>query len=312
MFWSDPPLSVHQPPTAYGKVAQNIIDGISREHEIAYTPMGKCNDMGIFKYGNITLYPSGSTPFGEDVIRQNCYHWNADLVFVLKDAFFMRRAHYFPLHYLFYAPVDHAPLHPHYVEVLKRCLAVVAMSGFGRNELEAHGIEVADVIPHGYDPRIYRPVYDVDRMACKRWFDVDPACFLVGFIGRNQIRKQIDRLLLAFKTLVEDNRDVDVKLLLWTDVYGEVPLIPVIHALGLHEYVYWPEPRLYYNGIPEQDMWRLYNACDLVVCVSAEGFWLPGVEAAACGIPTMAPDYAAASEISQFTGRTGLSTTWLG
>ncbi|RLE83682.1 MAG: hypothetical protein DRJ67_11780 [Thermoprotei archaeon] len=304
MFWSDPPLSVHKPPTAYGKVAQYLIDGFAGAgHEVAYTPMGMCNDMGVFKLGSVTFYPSGSEPFGEDVICSNCYHFNADLVFVLKDPFFARRAHLLPLEYLWYAPVDHAPLHPHYEAVLKRCLCVVAMSEFGRRELRAHGIEVAETIPHGYDPKIYRPLYDEEREECRKWLDIDPFCFLIGFIGRNQIRKQIDRLLLAFKRLIEENPDADIKLLLWTDVKGEVPLLPIIHSLGLHEYVYWPEERLYRMGIPEEEMHRFYNACDLVVCVSAEGFWLPGLEAMACGIHTLAPDYAAAGEIALFRVR---------
>ena len=301
MFWSDPPLNVHQPPTGYGKVAQYIIDGLSKLHEFAYTPMGRCNDMGIFKHGNVTFYPSGSTPFGEDVIRRNSYHWNADLVFILKDPFFMKTAFNYPLHYLYYAPVDHSPLHPHYEIVLKKCLSIVAMSRFGADMLETYGIKVDDIIPHGYDPHIYHPVYDEERIKCKRWFDVDPYCFLIGFIGRNQIRKQIDRLLLAFKHLLDYNSDVNVKLLLWTDVYSEVPIKIVIHKLGLHSKVYWPERKLYYTGIPEKDMWKFYNACDLIVCVSAEGFWLPGIEAMACGIPTMSPNYAAAREIAQFT-----------
>jgi len=295
-------MSVHRPPSAYGKVAQHLIDGFSARHEVAYTPMGRCSDL-VFRLGGVTFYPSGGDPFGEDVIRQNCYSFDADLVFILKDPFFMRHALNYPLFYLYYAPVDHAPLHPHCEAVYKRCLAVVAMSMFGRRELEAHGIKVLDVIPHGYDPKVYRPVYDEEREECKRFLDVDPHCFLVGFIGRNQIRKQIDRLLLGFRRLIDNYRDVDVKLLLWTDVNGEVPLLPVIHSLGLHEYVYWPEQRLYRIGMPEEMMWRLYNACDLVVCVSAEGFWLPGLESAACGIPTIAPDYAAAKELATFTVR---------
>jgi len=301
MWWSDPPLSVHRPPTAYGKVSQHIIDGISREHEVAYTPMCRCNDMGVFKLGNITFYPSGGDPFGEDVIRGNCYHWNADLVFVLKDPFFMRHAVNYPLDYLYYAPVDHSPLHPHCLAVYKRCLAVVAMSEFGRRELEAHKIRVAGVIPHGYDPNVYRPLYDEEREKARRFFDLDPYCFIVGFIGRNQIRKQVDRILLGFRHLVDSYPDVDAKLLLWTDVHREVPLLPVIHSLGLHEHVYWPEQKLYRAGIPEELMHMFYNACDLIVCVSAEGFWLPGLEAAACGVPTIAPDYAAARELATYT-----------
>ena len=53
---------------------------------------------------------------------------------------------------------------------------------------------------------------------------------------------------------------------------------------------------MYNQGVPEPLMAEMYNSLDLLLCVSNEGNWLPGLEASACGTPRVAVDYAAAPE----------------
>jgi len=297
----EPPLSIHQPPSAYGKVAQYIIDGLP-EYKFGYTPMGKSNQLGIFKWrDNLYIYPSGNQNFGEDVICDNAYHLNADLVFVLKDPFFVENANNFPLEMVWYCPVDYEDLHPHVEFVLKTAFKVVAMSQFGKREIERKKIKVDALIPHGVDLELYRPVEGIERENCKRFFNLDPYAFYVGFIGMNRPRKLVWRVLQVFRHLLDEAPDADIKFMLWTNVYSEIPLLTQIAHLGLSDTVYWPSKKAYNMGIPEDMMYKFYNACDVLICVSGEGFWLPGVEAMACGIPTIAVDYAAAPELALLT-----------
>jgi len=301
MIWSDPPIILLKPPSGYSKVCSKIAEGILEKHMVAWTPMGESFNLGPLKLGDLYVYPSGNTRFGEDVILDNCLHFNADVVFVMKDPFFMERAHGYPLELIWYLPVDHEDLHPHIDLVLKTAFKIVACSEFGRRELEKKKHKVDAVIPHGVDLSVYRPMWGVNRGNCKRFFGLDPYGFHVGFIGMNRPRKMVWRILQVFARISE--LEPDIKFLLWTNVSREIPLLHEMAHLGLTDKVYWPTLKTYNAGIPEGLMWRWYNACDVVICVSGEGFWLPGIEAMACGIPTVSVDYAAAAEIAQFKAK---------
>lgn len=249
------------------------------------------------------VYPSGKHRFGEDAICANAYHLNADLVFVLKDLFFMDKANTFPLEYVYYVPVDHEDLHPHVEYVLKTAFRVVVMSEFGKEELEKKDIQVDAHIPHGVDLELYRPVESTERENCRRFFKLEPYTFTVGFIGMNRTRKMVWRAIQVFRRLLDQAPDANIKFMLWTNVFRQIPLLNQIKHLGLMDKIYWPTQKAYRMGIPEPMMYRLYNAVDVVINVSGEGSWVPAIEAAACGIPTITVDYAAAPERTQFVAK---------
>jgi glycosyltransferase involved in cell wall biosynthesis len=128
-------------------------------------------------------------------------------------------------------------------------------------------------------------------------------------------------MLRAYKRFLELNPDIKSHLLLWTDVQPlgreayegavslgvadvGVNLLPEIMELGLGEVVLWPDARLVREGLPDwagqqgYDMVKLYNACDVLLgTTGGEGFFLPGLEAQACGKPIVVTDYASAPEI---------------
>lgn len=312
MLYTDPPV-LHAPPSAYGKVGWQIFKALEGKHEVAVTPGGG-NHLGRFKWGDLFIYESGDEGrFSEDMIESNCYHFNADAVIVLKDLFAFKNLHTMPLECIYYVPVDHENLHPIY-DRLKSAFKVVAMSEFGKKELERKDIDVETVIPHGVNPENYFPVEGVERENAKRFFKLDPYKFTIGFIGRNQVRKQVPRLLQAVRRLLdrEPELEEEMQVLLWTDVRARrtgpgswrgTELMHVISDLGLGNVISWPNSETYDEGIPEDQMWRFYNACDVVCGVGNEGFWLPKIEAAACGIPTIHVDHAAGAEDAQFTAK---------
>jgi len=304
MFWSDPPASLRQPPGGYGKVAQYILDGLPDDYKVGYTPMGKANRMGIFRWKeNLYIYPSGNHDYAEDVLCNNTFHMNADLVFALKDLFCVEHANTFPLEFVWYVPVDYEDMHPHVTKVLNTAFRVIAMSEFGRKEMERQGIKVDTMIRHGVDLNLYKPVEGLKKEDCRRFFSLDENAFYVGFIGMNRQRKMVWRANQVFRRLLDTAPDANIKFVLWTDVFREIPLLGQMAHLGITDKVYWPGAEAYNTGIPENMMYQFYNACDVIINVSGEGFWLPGVEAMACGIPTIVVDYAAAPEVAQFTAK---------
>ena len=283
---------------------QYILDGLPDDYKIGYTPMGKANRMGIFKWKeNLYIYPSGNHNYGEDVLCHNCFHMNSDLVFALKDLFCVEYANTFPLEFVWYVPVDYEDMHPHVTKVLRTAFRVIAMSEFGRKEMERQGIKVDAMIRHGVDLNLYKPVEGIEKENCRRFFSLDENAFYVGLIGMNRSRKMVWRALQVFRHLLDEAPDANIKFVLWTNVMGEIPLLGQMAHLGLVDAVYHPTTDAYNTGIPENMMYRFYNACDVIINVAGEGSWLPGVEAMACGIPTIVVDYAAAPEVAQFTAK---------
>lgn len=293
MIWTDP-MGFRTKPSAYSKVAWNIFQGIKRKHKVAHTPMLRANNLAILTNKGLIVYPSGNTEFGEDIIQQNYLHFNADAVLTLKDLYVFDELMNFPLEWISYTPVDSSPVSPGIVRRLRLAFKVVSMSKFGKEELRKNGID-STLIPHGFDPKIYHPIED--KVTCRRRFHLKPDDFVIGLVGANRIGKLIERAIRAVHYTIQQNPEIkNIRMFLWTNINKKIPLRPLMLETGMNEYIYWPEEKMYNQGLPEPLMAELYNSFNLILCVSGEGNWLPGLEAAACGTPRVAVDYAAAPE----------------
>lgn len=294
MIWTDPIGSWGKIPSAYSKVAWNIFTKIKDKHKVATTPMLRANNLGIFTREGLLIYPSGQTEFAEDVIQSNCLHFNADAVLTLKDLYVFDQLMNYPLEWIAYVPIDSSPISFGIVSRLRNAFKVVSMSKFGEKELEKNRIKNTR-IPHGFDPKAFHPIED--KESCRRRFHIKPGEFVIGLVGMNRVGKLIERAIRVVNHVIEQNPDCkNIKMFLWTDITRKIPLKPLLLELGMNEHIYWPGREMYNVGLPEEIMGEMYNAFDLLLCVSGEGFWLPGLEGAACGTPRVAVDYASAPE----------------
>jgi glycosyltransferase involved in cell wall biosynthesis len=277
--------------------------------------------MGKWSYQGVLIYPSGSDPFNEDVVLDHYVDWKADLLITLKEPWVFQHTHRWAFNFCPHAIIDHSPVSPSITSRLHTAFKIIVVSRFAQRELAQAGFsDNVRYIPHGVNVETFKPLEN--RAECKRlWFINDPSDFTVLIVAMNRVRKQIPRMLRAYKRFLESNPDVRSHLLLWTDVQplgGEavegavglgvadvgVNLLPEIMNLGLGEVVLWPDARLVREGLPDwagpggHDLVKLYNACDVLLgATGGEGFFLPGLEAQACGKPIIVTDYAAAPEI---------------
>jgi len=198
---------------------------------------------------------------------------------------------------------------------LNRLAAVATWTQYGLSELRAGGYTGPGyVIPLGVDTEVFRPL---DRQAIRRKFaesvrsmpgklasDIDiETAFIVGFVGRNQPRKRIDLLLQSFSEWIHGahgNEPIaNAMLVLHVGPTGDtgfdIPSLVRYCRLDGRTIVYTPEIG---QGETEEWLCELYNTFDLfATCTQGEGFWLPGFEAAACGVPIVAPRYSAINEL---------------
>lgn len=162
-----------------------------------------------------------------------------------------------------------------------------AKQGFVRSGVAAERVAV---LPLGFDPEVFRPATPEQRAATRGEFGFAPDDFVFYHAGAMTYNKGLRFLLPAFARLARERPNVRL-LLKGTDAlydsqqkfekqFGK--LDPQLAQAGAS--------RLRYSGaqLSFADMARMYQAADCYVSpYLAEGFNLPVLEAAACGLPVI-------------------------
>lgn len=309
--------------SAYSKVTRDTLPRLVKAgHAVAHIPMGHAYNLGEkVAEGGILLYNSGNNMFNEDVMVDRYVHFRADLLIVLKETWVLSDIYNHSVNFVPYCPIDHSPVSPYMTTKMHTAFRVLTPSRFGQRELTQGEVENVVYMPHGVPSNVFRPLNK--KKECKKLWFLPEDDFTVLFVGRNQSRKMLPRLLQVYKRFLELNPDVKSHLFLWTDVTpkadlpGEgavsmgisdvgVNLLPEIRDLNLLTPVRWPDSKTVSYGVPDwagenyvsgHDMVKLYNAADLLISIGGEGYYMPGMEAQACGVPFMTVDYASAPEI---------------
>lgn len=160
--------------------------------------------------------------------------------------------------------------------------------GFIRSGAEASRVAV---VPLGVNPQIYHPLSTTDRISLRQKLGIDN-CFVFLNVGVMCNSSQgVGRLLKAFATIVD--RYPDTKLIL----KGRDAIFPSKDSIAQAGQVALTNaqmekvrPRIVYVGqtLAFTELAQLYQAADAYVSpYLAEGFNLPVLEAAACGLPVI-------------------------
>jgi D-inositol-3-phosphate glycosyltransferase len=166
---------------------------------------------------------------------------------------------------------------------------------FGRQEAIEGGYEgPSSVIPLGVDRRIYKPM---DRRLARkrRGLESISDAFIVGNVNRNQPRKRWDLCVKYFAQWVKQFKIDNAYLYLHTAPTGDtvVDVKDLAKYYGVIEKLALMEPPTWY-GIDEEDMSDTYNSFDVCVTTTqGEGMGLTTLEAMACGVPCIVPQWAA-------------------
>jgi glycosyltransferase involved in cell wall biosynthesis len=155
------------------------------------------------------------------------------------------------------------------------------------------------VVPLGVDTSIFHPT-DQTRARELLFGDLNLplASFIVGYVGRNQPRKRLDLLLSYFAEWVATRNLTDAYLFLHVaptkDMGADVQALA--HYLGLDavngngRLIVSEQPT--HKGTSETDMPIVYAAMDVFLTTTqGEGMGLPELEAQACGVIVVAPDW---------------------
>lgn len=181
----------------------------------------------------------------------------------------------------------------------------VLMSSWGKTWLPG-----APVVYHGVDTKMFRPaamepytasngteVYD--KRTAKQALGYDPDGFLVVRVDRNSERKDFAATWKALVPVMRRHQDIQVHF--HCKPTGELGVeLPQLfsRADDVADRFYTPGNHNTSQGWPITDLAVLYNAADLFVSTShAEGFGLTLAESLACGVPVIAQDCSAITEV---------------
>lgn len=205
---------------------------------------------------------------------------------------------------LAYMPVD-GTAQPTTWNILERVTKPVLMSRFGRTWLPD-----APVVWHGVDTSQYRPASTKryissggaevsSKKDAKRALGYDPDGFLVLRVDRNSRRKDFSSTWKALVPVMKRHTDIQVHFHCkgTGDDGVELPQL-FSREPSIAEKFFLPGNHSTQRGWPKDDLAILYNAADLFVSTSwGEGFGLTLVESLACGVPVIAQDVSAISEV---------------
>ena len=207
---------------------------------------------------------------------------------------------------VWYYPVD-AQLKKQWVDTVAGADFPVVYTEYGKRETLKHMPELEDrlrVIYHGNNPSNFFPIQDKKDVADFRhqYFNgkADDR-FLIVNINRNQPRKDIARSLMILKELWDRGRKPLLYLhMQYEDSGGNIFTIANQLGLGKEYEFFLPSPKIFNanQGMPIDDVNRIYNAADLVLSTTlGEGWGLSMTEAMATKTPVVAPDNTSFTEM---------------
>jgi D-inositol-3-phosphate glycosyltransferase len=248
------------------------------------------------------LYPAflGGEPYGVECIAAVAKAERPDVVLIVNDPWICER-------YLarlgddappcvLYMPVDGQHLKRAYVEPLNKAAHVVGYTQFGIGELQAAGLTAPhSIIPHGIDLETFYPVRQRDARALS---GLEQDAYAVLVLDRNAPRKRLDLAFCAFAQFAHD-KPANVKLIYhgalddvgWDieDMAGDLGIADRLVLTG-RDFTAG-------NGVAIEQLRVMYSMCDVRLSTSmGEGWGLPTLEAMACGLPNIVPEYAALGE----------------
>lgn len=173
---------------------------------------------------------------------------------------------------------------------------------FGQKEAVDGGMQIPSVvIPLGVDTDKYFPS---DRARAREVIGIVPPevptdAFIVGNVNRNQSRKRIDLTIQYFAEWIKTRniRDAYLYLHLLPGSTVRVNCDQLAGYYGVQNRLILAEPTDIFMGTPEHyliDTYRCFNV--MLNTTLGEGFGLTALEGAACGITSIAGDYAAIGE----------------
>lgn len=274
--------------------------------------------------------------FGEQAFNNVMLDYQPDIVMDIRDPWmwdFEQRSPFRDFfHWALMPTVDAEPQMDQWINMLHSADSVFTYTEFGRDTLlsQCSSINFINTAPPAAS-KAFSPV--ADKRKHKESLGVHPDSFIIGTVMRNQRRKLYPELMEAFRKLLDTLKTNNLYLYLHTyypDVGWEIPELIEKNNLSsrvLMTYKCKSCNRIsvdffqnsvqacgtckklsnqlvgIHNPIDENELAKVYNLFDIYVQhANSEGFGMPQVEAACCGLPVVSINYSAMESVIKNIG----------
>ena len=207
-----------------------------------------------------------------------------------------------------YAPIEGVDLPPSW-RPMWEVLRPVAMSEFGADQIALVTGVRPPVVYHGVDTKMFRPLSPErvlrlndkklrSRADARKFLGASPDARWLFRADRNMPRKRYASLLRAVAPVMAARPDVMLVLHCLThDQGGDINALRSKYPPSIASRIIPTGLIEQWGAVPREFLVALYNAADVYVSTSAEGFGLTIAEAMACGIPAVGMAYSAVPEV---------------
>ena len=283
--------------------------------------------------------------FGEWRFEEVCLMFQPDVVVDIRDFWMLEFQDRSPFRdfykWVIMPTVDATPQNEQWIDTYAKADAVFNYSDWGVDILKKESnnrINCLGCTPPSADSA-YEPCED--KTEHKESFGIDGDMKIIGTVMRNQKRKMFPDLFQMFREFLDTSKRDDVYLYCHTsfpDLGWDIPKLLLKYGLSskvLFTYVcesckhafpaFFSDAKRrctkckgdaflsnVHNGVSNEYLSDIVNCFDVYLqYANSEGFGLPQVEAAACGVPVMSIDYSAMSSVVRKLGGTPLKVKHL-
>lgn len=298
--------------TGFANVVHNLVEHLHQYWDISILALNYLGDPHPVQKHAQLYNPAAKVQgdlYGSQRIRELIQKIRPDVIFIINDPWIcvqyveLLRQTNNTAPIVLYTPVDATQLDEEYVIPLNGANRIIAYTEFGKHELTSAGLKKPiDVIPHGIDTTIYKPI---GRTEARSKIGIPQDWFIVNVTDRNQIRKRIDLALYAFSEWVKD-KPLNIKLHYHGALMDEGwDIMKLAKRLGLRGHENTLEDRLIItspdinsrNGVPLDRMPYVYGIANVGLSTTlGEGWAMTVHERMAMRIPMIVPRSSALSE----------------
>ncbi|NOR85324.1 glycosyltransferase [archaeon] len=197
---------------------------------------------------------------------------------------------------IIHVPTDGLPLDSHLTEVKDNFNLIIPMSKFGKMTLESADIQCADPIPLSFNAKYYKPLSALKLKNIREELELEDK-FVINFVGRQQERKNLMSMIIAFSKFAADKQDIVLLLTITIDSHADFGILQLIQTLGIGDKIKIIQME-HGNMISDEELANIYCASDVYLSTScSEGFNMPVLESIACGTPAIVSKYSAHIEL---------------
>lgn len=223
--------------------------------------------------------------------------WEMDVVIVAMDIpqqeKFLSLCQKLQVKMIAITPLENPPLTFSWANVLQQVNKVFFISQLGADEAKKSGVEAEHFVV-GMDTVSWRLRTPEEYQASRKMLNVSDDTLVVLTVADNQERKNLSKAM-EIVSKVKKEKGIKIKYILVTRENSEVgwKLRDLAMTYGIAS-----ELMIFERGLPFKELYSLYAMSDAFLLTSkAEGLCMPVMEAMSVGIPVVATNCGAVSEL---------------